>query len=214
MTPDVSGPLFAWPRPEGLPWLALLPLLAALAAVVPLLLGLVRGRLQPAAGVAGVLLLPLVAYWLAGLFILERSKRVDFCGSCHVMAPVVASVQGNDGSLASMHYAHGAVPYEEACYICHSGYGIWGTVDAKRAGIAHMWNTVTGDYDLPITLRGPFNIDSCLNCHAPAATFRGVEAHRDMDLQQALVAREMSCTGVCHPSAHPETALQGGGDAS
>jgi len=54
-----------------------------------------------------------------------------------------------------------------------------------------------------------FDIDSCLNCHARAATFRAVEAHQDPDTQQALFKREMSCTGVCHVAAHPDEALNG-----
>jgi hypothetical protein len=36
-----------------------------------------------------------------------------------------------------------------------------------------------------------------------------VEAHQDPDMQQALLSGEMSCTGVCHPAAHPDWALEG-----
>ena len=97
-----------------------------------------------------------------------------------------------------------------ACFTCHSGYGIWGGVDAKMAGVMHMVRAATGWYTLPITLNGPFDIDSCLGCHAMAASFRAVEAHQDPDLQKQLLSRELSCTGACHPAAHPESALTGG----
>ncbi len=208
MSADAIGPLFAWPPAATVSWLKVLPAIVAGGALVILVSGMWRGRLEPAAGVAGMLLLPIAAYGLGVLAILEHSKDVHFCGSCHVMGPIVASLEANDDSLASLHYARGAVPHGEACYTCHSGYGIWGTVDAKRAGFLHMWHTVTGDYELPTKLRGSFNINSCLNCHAGAARFRNVAAHQDIELQRALLSREIGCTGMCHPGPHPETALQ------
>ena len=95
------------------------------------MLGLLRGSLSPALGTAG-LFLPVAAFGLGSLLVIEDSKRVTFCGSCHVMVPLVASLAADDGSLASIHYARGLVPHETACYTCHSGYGIWGTMDARR----------------------------------------------------------------------------------
>jgi hypothetical protein len=130
------------------------------------------------------------------------------------MAPIVRSLESNDDSLASMHYVRGRVPHAEACFTCHSGYGIWGGVGAKIAGIRHMVQTVSGGYTLPLQQRGPFDIDSCLGCHAFAQNFRAVEDHQDPDLQKELVERKMGCTGDCHPAAHPESALTGGVPAS
>jgi cytochrome c nitrite reductase small subunit len=204
-----TEPLFQGPAAaHGVSWGALLPLGVAIPAAVLLLIGLVRGRLPASLAAAGVLL-PVAAYGLGALFVMERSKRTEFCGSCHIMTPIEHSLKANDGSLASIHYGRGLVPYDQACYTCHSGYGIWGTMDAKMAGLSHMIRTLTGRYELPLTMRGPFDIDSCLNCHAHAPSFRNVEAHQDADLQKALLAREMSCTGVCHPEAHPVSALKG-----
>src|SRR5262245_9827545 len=209
----VTGPLFAGPPgAEGVPWIRVLPVLVAIPAIVILLWGLVRGRLPPALGAAGVLL-PIAAYALGALLIMEESKKGAFCGSCHVMVPIERSMRSNDGSLAAIHFGRGLVPHNEPCYPCHSGYGIWGTVDAKKAGVMHMVRTVTGRYELPIRLHGKFDIDSCLNCHSWSPAFRAVEAHQDPDLQKQLITREMSCTGACHPAAHPEAALTGGAAA-
>jgi hypothetical protein len=160
------------------------------------------------------LLLPIAAYVVGTGHMMEKSKEVSFCGSCHVMTPIVASLEANDGSLASIHYTRGLVAHDQACFTCHSGYGIWGGVDAKMAGVMHMVRAATGRYTLPIKHNGPFDIDSCLGCHAFAPSFRAVEAHQDPDLQKQLLSREMSCTGICHPAAHPETALTGGAPAS
>jgi len=211
----VIGPLFVGPpATQGLPWLSILSILVAAPAAGILLLGLIRGHLSPALGAMGVLL-PVGAYALGSLLLLEESKGVPFCGSCHVMTPIVESLLDPQGeSLAAIHYARGAVSTSTACYVCHSGYGIWGTVDAKKAGVMHMVRTVTGRYQLPIAHNGPFDIDSCLGCHAHAPRFRAVEAHQPMDIQQALIQREMSCTGLCHPAAHPPEALGGGGPRS
>ncbi|MEW6271151.1 MAG: hypothetical protein AB1689_17855 [Thermodesulfobacteriota bacterium] len=204
-----TGPLFAGPPgAHGFSWLEALPILVAAVAAALLVLRLVKRNL-PTGVAAAALLLPIAAYGLGSLFLLEESKQVSFCGSCHIMTPIVASLQANDGSLASMHYTRGLVPHDEACYTCHSGYGIWGTMDAKRAGIMHMVRTVTGDYKFPLKTRGPFDIDSCLGCHSQVPSFRAVVAHQDPDLQKQLVDREIGCTGICHPAAHPESALTG-----
>jgi len=139
----------------------------------------------------------------------EATKERRFCGSCHVMTPIVADLTKEGDTLAATHYQRGLVSHEQACFVCHSGYGIWGTLDAKLAGVRHMMKTATRSYTFPIEHHGPFDIDSCLNCHAQAATFRAVDAHKDPDTQQALYKREMGCTGVCHLAAHPEEALKG-----
>lgn len=215
MTP-LPGPLFVSPPIQAaVQWSHVLPLLVAAPAAAILVWGLVWGRLPPAVAVAGLVFLPAAAYGLGVLMLLETSKDLSFCGSCHVMTPLVASLSdATNGSLAATHYTRGLVPTTHACYVCHSGYGIWGTFDAKRAGFMHMVRTVTGRYALPIALHGTFDIDSCLGCHAGADSFRAVEAHQDPDMQQALLDGAMRCTGTCHPAAHPEDALTGGGPAS
>lgn len=211
---NVTDPLFAGPpAAHGIPWLAVVTLVLAVAAAVLLLWGTLSGRM-PTALAGAAIFLPVAAYGFGSMYMLERSKEVSFCGSCHVMTPIMKSLEGNDGSLASIHYARGLVSHDHACFTCHSGYGIWGGVDAKIAGVMHMVRTATGWYDLPIKLHGTFDIDSCLGCHAYAPAFRAVEAHQDPDLQKALLSREMSCTGTCHPAAHPEAALTGGGPAT
>jgi len=208
------GPLFVPPwAGHGLGWMSWLPIGLAALAIGIALVAIVRGRLAPPIATLGLVVLPLGAYALGSMLMLEESKGTEFCGSCHVMGPLVRSLKANDGSLASIHYAKGAVPTQEACYVCHSGYGIWGTFDAKMAGVGHMIRTVTGRYETPIRLAGTFDIQSCLGCHAAAESFRKVEEHQPLDVQQALLSGEMGCTGDCHDVAHPEEALMGGDGA-
>jgi nitrate/TMAO reductase-like tetraheme cytochrome c subunit len=205
---EPAGALFVPPSEPHLLWVAVLA--AALPAIALALYALVRGRRPAAASALAMVLLPLFSVVLADLVLMEESKQVSFCGSCHeTMGPVVASLEGDAGSLAASHYQRGAVSHAEACYQCHSGYGIWGGVDAKLAGVRHMLHTLRGSYDLPLKLSGSFDVAACLQCHATARGFRAVEAHRDPELQQALLSGGMGCAGVCHAVAHPAEALNG-----
>jgi hypothetical protein len=202
------GPLFVAPQePDRLG-----PLIAILASVViaVALVALVRGRLPGPLSLSALLLVPLFAYALGDLHLLEVSKKVEFCGSCHeTMSPLVEAMRSDTEYLSSIHYRRGAVPHDSACYRCHGGYGLLGDAHAKVAGIMHMVHTVTGNYELPLKKSGTFDIASCLDCHAQAAPFRDEETHRDPDLQKALLSGEMGCVGACHPAPHPPQALEG-----
>ncbi len=169
--------------------------------------GLLRGRLSPLGGVTGVVILPGLAFVLGNLVLMERSKSVDFCGSCHEMTPVVEAVVGDGDSLAAIHY-RAPFPSQEACYVCHSGYGIWGEVRAKGAGLKHMWASLTGSIHYPLAIYEPFDTSSCLGCHAKSRDFRAAGVHDDPEIQSMLRSGELSCAGTCHPSAHPPEALQ------
>lgn len=208
MGAEELGPLFVHPSQPG--WLWVVAVLAVMPAIGLALLGLIRGRISAAAATAGLVQLPIFAFLLSGLVLMERSKGVEFCSSCHTtMGPIVESVSSGDDSLASIHFTAGTVSHSQGCYACHSGYGIWGGFGAKIAGMEHMLNTLTGRHEFPLELRGAFDIDSCLDCHAENAKFRGEALHRDPDIQAALLAREIGCTGACHAAAHPPEALNG-----
>ena len=200
--------------PADVHWFWIVVLVPAIPAIALLLIALVRGhfpggRLMGGGLAAATWLLTVAAYGFGAIHLTEAAKSVEFCGSCHVtMAPLVQSLSTDHDSLASIHYQRGAVSRVEACYTCHSGYGIWGTVAAKRSGLGHMWRTLTRDYQFPLEHKGPFDIDSCLNCHAGTPAF-DIEDHRDPDLAQAMLDREIGCTGDCHPAAHPDDALLG-----
>ena len=218
MNGEALGPLFV--PPADVHWFWVVVLLPTLPAIVLLAIALVRGRFPGrrlfGGGVAAAAwLLSLFAYGFGAIHLTEEAKRVEFCGSCHAtMPPLVDSLSSDEESLAAIHYQRGAVSRVEACYTCHSGYGIWGTVAAKESGLGHMWRTLTRNYEFPLEHKGPFDIDSCQNCHAGTKAFRDAEEHRDPELAQAMVDREIGCTGDCHPAAHPESALNGTAHAS
>ncbi|HTO08810.1 MAG TPA: hypothetical protein VMR86_17310 [Myxococcota bacterium] len=202
------GPLFAAKPHFHLLWA--LGIAATAAAFGFALFALVRGRVSGEVGLFGLVAMPAFALLIANLVMLDRTQEVVFCGSCHEpMAPVVASMKQANDSLASIHYQSGAIKGDTACYTCHSGYGLLGDFSAKRAGLRHMWHELWGSYQYPLAMNEPFDIDSCLECHMQSPKFRAVPFHTDPETQKALVSREMSCTGACHPSAHPAEALNG-----
>ncbi len=202
------GPLFIAPHePDRLgPIIALVGVIVIAVGAVTLL----RGRLPDVFSYAGMLLVPLFAYVVGDLHLLEVSKKVEFCGSCHeTMSPIVEAMRSDTEYLSSFHYRRGAVPHDTACYRCHGGYGLLGDTKAKFAGMMHMVRTITGKYEFPLQKVGTFDIQSCLDCHAQAAPFRAQEAHQDPDLQKALLGGEIGCVGACHADPHPPEALQG-----
>lgn len=208
MEAEALGPLFVHPESPGRLWILIVGF--SVATMVLAMIALIRGRMPAALSSSGLLLLPLFTYVLGDLLVLEESKKVAFCGSCHeTMQPIVNAMRSDGDTLAASHYQRGAVPHDTACYSCHSGYGIWGDVSAKLAGVSHMVKTVTRNYTFPLEPAQAFDISSCLDCHAAAVPFRAVEVHGDPDIQQSLLSGEMGCSGVCHAAAHPPEALNG-----
>jgi NapC/NirT cytochrome c family, N-terminal region len=167
------GPLFVDEPRVHLLWIV--AFIAAAAAIVLAVYAMVRGRIPAELGMAGLVVVPGVALLLANLEVVDRSKQMAFCGSCHEpMAPVVTSVIEANGSLASIHYQSGAIKGDEACYTCHSGYGLVGDIAAKTAGLRHMWHEYWRSYEYPLAMNRPFDIDACLDCHRHAPKFRAV----------------------------------------
>ena len=202
------GPLFVHPYQPDQFWILIL--IVSLPAIAASLYVLIRGQLPAALSSSLMILLPLVAYLLGDIHLMDESKRVNYCGSCHeAMSPMFETMHNDDSTLAGFHYKRGAISHQTACYSCHSGYGLSGDMTAKLAGMRHMLQTALGSEDYPLRLRRPFDIDSCLDCHAEAKPFRAIEDHRELDIQEALLAREMGCAGECHETAHPEEARHG-----
>jgi cytochrome c nitrite reductase small subunit len=148
----------------------------------------------------GVCLLPLPVSMLGMAVGMEQSKGVEFCSSCHVMRPFVDDLRdlGSD-TLAATHFKNRYIQREH-CFRCHTNYGIFGTLQAKRAGMGHIWKESTGTYELPIKLSRPYDYAICLDCHGQAVKFQKVEVHHDT-LDQIL-SGEVGC-GDCHGLAHP-----------
>jgi nitrate/TMAO reductase-like tetraheme cytochrome c subunit len=157
-------------------------------------------------------LLPLVVLPAAIVFLgyshgIESSKHVEFCGSCHVMEPYLADLRNPDSdTLAATHYKNGYI-LDHQCYTCHSDYGMFGTMQAKMAGMGHVARHLTGAYHFPLKVAKPYSNLRCLACHEKSQKFRNSEGHPKED-RAKLLSGETSCI-ECHGPPHPEAAKEG-----
>lgn len=152
--------------------------------------------------IAFLILSPL-AYFLNLGVAVQESKPVSFCNSCHPMEAYVEDLTNPDSELlAALHYQYRWIS-DHQCYTCHSDYGIFGDAQAKIAGIRHFWSYYIAGYETPIKIRGTYNNERCLHCHAPVRDYQEVPEHEDN--KEAIEASKMSCIGAeCHVSPHPK----------
>jgi nitrate/TMAO reductase-like tetraheme cytochrome c subunit len=136
---------------------------------------------------------------------LSYMKRVEFCGSCHVMQNHVGSLTYDDDEpLASVHYRNNYVEQDHACYACHVSYAMFGGVRAKTNGLRHVWAFVTEGNQAKIELYEPYDNANCLHCHGSSQRFLEVEDHvAEDDFLTRVGTGELSCLHAgCHDEGH------------
>jgi len=198
--------LYRTPHPFAQIWARAIGLSLVGAAALLILYTLLfrRQRLYEASSkwmlFAGICLLPTPVMLLSTAVGLEQSKNVQFCMSCHVMKPFVDDLKDPASTtLAALHYKNRYIQREH-CYRCHTDYGILGTMEAKKAGLGHIWKAGTGSYKLPIKMSKPYDFGICLDCHADSAKFDKEAAHTDV--VKETLAGKSNCLD-CHNSPHP-----------
>ena len=168
--------------------------------------GRVTGRLAWALLIAGVGVLPLLAVSFGNLLVFERAEKVEFCASCHLTMQVYVDdmLDSESESLAAVHYKNRYIPSNQ-CYDCHTSYGMFGTVEAKMAGMIDTYKYYTKTYTLPIAMRHPYPNGDCLKCHAESAKWGEQEMH--VENKEGLFADETSCMECHDPMGHPAHTL-------
>ncbi len=148
---------------------------------------------------AGIVVVPSISVLLGTLLALERAERVDFCASCHLtMKPYVDDLKNPDSvSLAAKHYQNRYIP-ENQCYTCHTGYGMFGTVEAKMSGLIDVYKYYSRTFHTPIKMRNPYKNDDCLKCHGEAANFLAVHD----EFKAEIFSGDMKCM-MCHARKTP-----------
>lgn len=180
-------------------FLAVTAVLIVLVLVRPSVL---EGRAGKALAFLGWFVLPVAALGFGVEAHMERAKSTEFCLSCHVMEPYGESLRLDDSSfLPASHVQNRRVDPDHACYSCHVDYTLFGGVEAKMAGVKHLWIYYTGQAPPPgeIELYEPYENSVCLHCHGGARSFEESEFHDGMlaDLRSG----EMSCLD-CHDQMH------------
>jgi cytochrome c nitrite reductase small subunit len=158
---------------------------------------------------AGVVLVPLTATGLGTLLVFARAERVEFCASCHLtMKKFVEDMKDpKSESLAAVHFKNKYIP-DDQCYDCHTSYGMFGTVEAKMAGMVDVYKYFTHTYPKVIAMREPYPNHDCLKCHAESAKWLKHDEH--IAAKDDLFADKMKCLdchGADHP-AHPDSVRQ------
>jgi cytochrome c-type protein NapC len=157
-------------------------------------------------------LLPLICLRMGTTYHIDRSKRTEFCLSCHEMQPYGKSLLVDDPAhLAAAHFQNHRVPAEEACYTCHTNYAMFGGSRAKLHGLKHVYVHYLGTPPAPdaIRLYDPYNNGECLHCHLGARSFEEGAVHTaDPDLLPAVKANRVSClSSGCHEVVHNVASL-------
>jgi cytochrome c-type protein NapC len=193
-----------------------LPLLIAVTAV---LIGVLVFRPGMTSTQAGkilaffvLFLLPLICLGMGTTYHIDRSKRTEFCLSCHEMQPYGKSLLVDDPAhLAAAHFQNHRIPAEEACYTCHTNYAMFGGFRAKLHGLKHVYVHYLRTPPAPeaIRLYDPYNNRECLHCHLGARSFEEGAVHTaDPDLLPALKANKTSClSSGCHEVVHNVASL-------
>lgn len=181
-----------------------------IAGILLVLYSLVRyrGRIEGALSwgflITGVVALPLTSLMLGMLLVFERAERVEFCGSCHVaMQAYVRDLENTRSeSLAALHFKNRYIPRNQ-CYTCHTSFGLFGTVQAKVAGMVDVGKYYTRSFHFPLAMREPYRNDECLKCHYDSMRW----GDRHQDVKNELVAGESRCLD-CHGKDHPAHTLK------
>ena len=138
--------------------------------------------------------------------VMEGTKRVEACASCHVMGPFVNDLKNPASpTLAARHFKNKWIARDQ-CYGCHISYGATGTIEGKRDGFRHWLYYVTGTYSDPIKFVGSYSNSNCLYCHEGTRIWERIKSHNALrtDLEQDLIAC-IRCHGPPHPLPHERT---------
>ena len=152
-------------------------------------------------------LLPLICLGMGTTYHIDRSKRTEFCHSCHEMEPYGKSLMVDDPAhLAAAHFQNHRVSADEACYTCHTSYAMFGGFRAKMHGLKHVYVHYLRTPPAPeaIRLYDPYNNRECLHCHLGARSFEEGAVHTaDPELLPAVKANKTSCVSSgCHEVVH------------
>ena len=151
----------------------------------------------------GLFALPLFSVTATTGVILEQSKTVDSCASCHSMDPFISDLRNpSSTTLAARHYRNKWIPHDQ-CYECHTTYGLHGMFDAKLDGMRHWWKYVTDDWKRPISYLGEYPNSNCLECHGGTPAYENAGAHlvAFKALKRDVVLNCMLCHGPPHPTS-------------
>jgi nitrate/TMAO reductase-like tetraheme cytochrome c subunit len=166
--------------------------------------GRMAGTVATTLAIAGVVIIPIAASGLGTVLVFERAEKVEFCASCHLTMQTFVDDMTNpqSESLAAVHFKNRYIA-DDQCYVCHTSYGIFGTVEAKKEGMIDVYKYFTRTFKLPVRLRHPYRNDDCLKCHAGSVKWQAVHG----DFKDGIFAGDLHCLD-CHGDKNPAHTLK------
>ena len=157
--------------------------------------------------IGGAGLLPALSTAFGTVLVFERAEKVEFCASCHLtMKSYVDDLKDpKSETLAAVHYKNRYIP-DDQCYVCHTSYGVFGTIEAKKEGMIDVYKYFTRTFTLPVKLRHPYPNNDCLKCHAQSQKWLGIHG----DFKDGIFSGELKCLS-CHADTHPAHKSMGQG---
>jgi cytochrome c-type protein NapC len=153
----------------------------------------------------GIFAIPSLAFAVGFNAHVERSKRTEFCLTCHIMEPYGRSLRIDDSEyVPASHVQNNRVNRDEACFTCHTTYALYGDLKAKIGGLRHIVVNYFGSKPDTIKLYEPYNNRECLHCHNGSRSFESNDAHAETDTtMMAIKANRLSCLeSGCHDLVH------------
>jgi cytochrome c-type protein NapC len=150
-------------------------------------------------------ILPIFAGFMGTSEHMERSKKTEFCLSCHVMSDYGKSLQVDDRALIpAVHFQNSMVPREKACYTCHTDYTMYGDLKSKMRGLKHVYVQYFGKAPEKIKLYNAYNNRECLHCHNGSRSFEEGATHNQDEKTLGLIrSNKLSCSSTgCHENIH------------
>jgi len=149
--------------------------------------------------IVGAVATPLLITGGGTVLVFQRAERVEFCASCHLTMKSFVDDMKNPSShsLAALHFKNRYIP-DDQCYTCHTSYGLFGTIEAKKQGLSDVYRYYTRTFHLPVAMRTPYPNTDCLKCHAGSVKWSA--SHEDY--KAALFSGEATCM-QCHADSNP-----------
>ena len=190
-------------------WMSLLIAIIVISIVLVALIvarpGITVGKGGKILAFVSLFLLPVLSGGAGISEHMERSKKTEFCLSCHTMADHGKSLRVDDPSfLAAAHYQNNRVPRDQACFTCHTDYTMFGNYRAKLRGLRHVYVQYLGKAPDKIELYSPYNNRECLHCHQGARSFEeGATHNAEPGRLQQIKVNSLSCNSAgCHDTVH------------
>ena len=185
----------------------LIVITVTLATLVAFRADLTRARGGKIFAFIALFFLPSLALWQGFSGHMQRSKSTQFCLSCHAMEDYGRGLyMDNQRYKAAAHFENRRIPREEACYVCHTDYTMFGGLRDKWRGLHHVYREYLGIVPPPekIKLYRPFNNRECLHCHAGARSYLEDKNHLEKPETLPLAnANKLSCMASdCHDVMH------------